>query len=171
MSFVEKLKESMKVRKMNAADLARATGLSTAAISDYLNGKKEPRTRQSISIAKALNISLDELWETEFSVNNDYQIQASEYQLIAQYRGLDDAGKETISYLLAKELERVNQLKSLTTPSYTKTDDPIYNFAAEKGLKDSIENREITKNITEFLEKERDDSCKNTTYSDLNDIL
>lgn len=67
MAFQDKLKELLTKQNMKAVDLARATGLSEAAISDYLKGKKEPRGRQSISIAKALGVSLDTLWETGFS--------------------------------------------------------------------------------------------------------
>lgn len=66
MAFQDKLKELMTEKSMKAVDLARATGLSEAAISDYLKGKKEPRGRQSIAIAKALDVSLDTLWETGF---------------------------------------------------------------------------------------------------------
>lgn len=66
MSFPDQLKELMTKKNMKAVDLARATGLSEAAISDYLKGKKEPRGRQSIAIAKALDVSLDTLWETGF---------------------------------------------------------------------------------------------------------
>jgi len=67
MAFSNKLKETMVNREMRAADLARETGLSEAIISEYLSGKKEPRGKQSVLIARALRISLDELWETGFS--------------------------------------------------------------------------------------------------------
>lgn len=70
MSFADKLKEMLNKNGLKAADLARATGLSEAAISDYLKGKKEPRGRQSIAIAKALNVSLDTLWETGYDNTN-----------------------------------------------------------------------------------------------------
>lgn len=70
MSFADKLKEILNKNGLKAADLARSTGLSEAAISDYLKGKKEPRGRQSITIAKALNVSLDTLWETEYDNTN-----------------------------------------------------------------------------------------------------
>ncbi len=70
MSFADKLKEILNKNGLKAADLARATGLSEAAISDYLKGKKEPRGRQSIAIAKALNVSLDTLWETGYVNTN-----------------------------------------------------------------------------------------------------
>lgn len=67
MSFSEQLKRLLILNNMKAVDLARASGLSEAAISDYLKGKKEPRGKQSIAIAKALNVSLDILWETGFN--------------------------------------------------------------------------------------------------------
>ena len=67
MSFSEQLKRLLILNNMKAVDLARASGLSEAAISDYLKGKKEPRGKQSIAIAKALNVSLDVLWETGFN--------------------------------------------------------------------------------------------------------
>lgn len=73
MAFADKLKELLTKNGLKAVDLARATGLSEAAISDYLKGKKEPRGRQSIAIARALNVSLDMLWETgyENNITND----------------------------------------------------------------------------------------------------
>lgn len=66
MAFADTLKEMLDTKGLKAVDLARATGLSEAAISDYLNGKKEPRGRQSILIANALQVSLDTLWETGY---------------------------------------------------------------------------------------------------------
>lgn len=78
MSFADKLKEMLNNKGLKAADLARSTGLSEAAISDYLKGKKEPRGRQSIAIAKALNVSLDILWETGYDNSNSNDPKADE---------------------------------------------------------------------------------------------
>ncbi|WP_443720511.1 helix-turn-helix domain-containing protein [Ruminococcus sp.] len=88
MAFADKLKELLNQRNMKAIDLARSTGLSEAAISDYINRKKEPRGQQSIAIAKALNVSLDTLWETEYgSEKADPNLD----ELIALFRSLDPA--------------------------------------------------------------------------------
>ncbi len=78
MSFADKLKEMLDKNGLKAVDLSRATGLSEAAISDYLKGKKEPRGRQSIAIAKALNVSLDTLWETGYDGTNSHGSKADE---------------------------------------------------------------------------------------------
>ena len=66
MAFCDRLKEEMANQNINAAELSRRTGLSEAIISEYRSGKKEPRGKQSVLISKALNISLDDLWETGF---------------------------------------------------------------------------------------------------------
>lgn len=85
MAFADKLKDLLNQNNMKAIDLARATGLSEASISDYLNRKKEPRGQQSISIAKALNVSLDTLWETEYQQKEVNPIQD---ELIRVFREL-----------------------------------------------------------------------------------
>ena len=71
MAFAEVLRKLLNEKGMRAADLARKSGLSEAIISEYLNGKKEPRGKQSALIADALQISLDDLWETEYSKSKD----------------------------------------------------------------------------------------------------
>jgi len=49
-------------RGMTQADLARATGLSTAIVSQIVSGKtKDPRFDSVVKIARALGVSLDEL--------------------------------------------------------------------------------------------------------------
>ena len=97
----------MSERNMKSVELARATELSEAAISDYLKGKKEPRGRQSIAIAKALGVSLDTLWETNLQEKLPLQIKKSpelteansgdgiyKHPLLKIYDELNDAGQE-----------------------------------------------------------------------------
>lgn len=103
MSFADKLKEMLNKNGLKAADLARATGLSEAAISDYLKGKKEPRGRQSIAIAKALNVSLDTLWETGYdntSLNDPLDSEISKL-----YSSLTDENKKYLYGYIQRLLE------------------------------------------------------------------
>jgi phage repressor protein C with HTH and peptisase S24 domain len=51
-------------------ELARMTGINEAVISNYLNGRREPMGKMCIAIAKALNVSLDELLESPFAANS-----------------------------------------------------------------------------------------------------
>ena len=71
-SFSQNLKSLMEQKGISTAELSRLTGLTETAISDYKNGKKEPRGRQSVALAKALNVSLDVLWNTDFAKTDDF---------------------------------------------------------------------------------------------------
>lgn len=98
MAFSDKLKELMEQNNMKAVELARTCGLSEAAISDYLKGKKEPRGRQSIAIAKALQVSLDTLWETGFqSETKPAQSEIRQKTLLL----LDKMSDEQLKYVIA----------------------------------------------------------------------
>lgn len=79
MSFSHVLKKLLDEKNMRGADLARKTGLSEAIISMYLNGKQEPRGKQGIAIAKALDVPLDTLWETEFQAQAEEEWELRKY--------------------------------------------------------------------------------------------
>lgn len=96
MSFADTLKMIMGRRNMKSVELSRASGLSESIISEYLSGKKEPRGRQSIEIARALGVSLDELWETGFSPESSWDIADH----IKKYRLLNEDGQhKTDAYM------------------------------------------------------------------------
>ena len=95
--FSQHLRRLMTERGMTAAQLARETGLSEAAISGYLHGKKEPRGAQSISIAAALGVTLDTLWQTEFA---SCELTDEELDFLALFRLLKPEGKEKLGVYL-----------------------------------------------------------------------
>ena len=53
------LKKLMIEREMTAADIARKTGMTQAALSRYINDKRIPRLNSVIKIAKALNVPIE----------------------------------------------------------------------------------------------------------------
>ena len=57
--FTMNLKKLMIERKMTAADIARKTGMTQAALSRYINGKRTPNINSVIKIAKALNVPIE----------------------------------------------------------------------------------------------------------------
>lgn len=58
----ERIYYVMNLEDVTQADLARATGLSTAVVSQIVSGKtKDPRLTNVMAIAKALGVSLDYL--------------------------------------------------------------------------------------------------------------
>lgn len=67
------LKKLMIEREMTAADIARKTGMTQAALSRYINDKRNPRLNSVIKIAKALNVPIelllkgvDEWWNLQY---------------------------------------------------------------------------------------------------------
>lgn len=59
--FLKNLNECIAARGVSGKDIARGTGLSEAAISNYRTGKKEPQMTSLCLLADYLEISLDEL--------------------------------------------------------------------------------------------------------------
>ena len=47
---------------MSQADLAKAANLTQGAISKYLSGRQEPKSRELHALAAALNLTMDELY-------------------------------------------------------------------------------------------------------------
>ena len=59
--FGVNLEEYMRAAKMTQRDLADASGLSDAAVSSYIRGRRMPGARALVNLAEALNCSVDEL--------------------------------------------------------------------------------------------------------------
>lgn len=57
--FAMNLKKLMIEREMTAADIARKTGMTQAALSRYINDKRNPSLNSVIKIAKALNVPIE----------------------------------------------------------------------------------------------------------------
>lgn len=57
--FAMNLKKLMIEREMTAADISRKTGITQAALSRYINGKRIPKINSVIKIAKALNVPIE----------------------------------------------------------------------------------------------------------------
>ena len=56
----ERIRFALELRNMSQADLARATGMSTALIAQICSGTtKDPRLGSVLKIAAALDVSLD----------------------------------------------------------------------------------------------------------------
>ena len=62
-----RIKEGMKMRKINAAQLAKMSGVSEASISNYLNDKVKPKTNNIQKLASALEVN--EAWLMGYDVD------------------------------------------------------------------------------------------------------
>lgn len=58
-TFPRRLRMVMVARKMNSADIMRASKLGNGQISSYLNGHQEPRIGTLAKLCTALNVSAD----------------------------------------------------------------------------------------------------------------
>lgn len=61
MDFPTTLKTLLDNKDMTQADLSRSSGIPTSLISNYAKGSKTPTLTNSILLAKALGVTLDEL--------------------------------------------------------------------------------------------------------------
>lgn len=73
--FSNRFKEALLVRGMRQTDVVSKTGLSKSLVSDYFNGRYEPKQNNLYIIAKALDVK--ESWLMGFEVemqrdNEDY---------------------------------------------------------------------------------------------------
>ena len=55
--FIERLNSILQKRNLSQADLSKMTGIRSSSISDWLNGKYEPKQDKISTIAEALNVS------------------------------------------------------------------------------------------------------------------
>lgn len=105
-NFQERLRQIMEETGVKAADISRATGISTAAISKYLSDKKkEPNASYVMKIAKFFNVTSE--WLYGFT---DIRKPFFESSVMDTYERLSDIGKKEVcdfaSYLLYKEQNR-----------------------------------------------------------------
>lgn len=57
----DRLKRALKLKGMSQSDLARATGITTSAISRYINTSREPTATMMRKICESLGVSSDYL--------------------------------------------------------------------------------------------------------------
>lgn len=97
-TFKERLIEAMEKNNMKAIDLSEKTGISKARISQYVNGVYIPKSRSTLAIAKALNVSetwlmgLDVPMERIISNNNTDLLLQGNYNPL-EYRSSSDVVK------------------------------------------------------------------------------
>lgn len=69
--FAARLEQIMKMRGYSRKMLAKEAGLTEAAISRYLAGQREPKAIAVVNIARALNVTADDLLGIKRSEHDD----------------------------------------------------------------------------------------------------
>lgn len=107
----QRINELMSYFGLNQTELCRKTGLQKSALSNYLNGDREPRQNQISLIADPFGVN--PAWIMGYDVpmllpedteqakdirnaylNNMYKLSSDEVELVEAYRLLDKKGKE-----------------------------------------------------------------------------
>lgn len=101
----------------NREDFAELLGISPNTLRNYENGVREIGTELLLKISTLLGVSTDRLLckdKNTFSVPNgeEKELTPKEQEHIKKYRALDEPGKETVDYILDKELSRTKALEA-----------------------------------------------------------
>lgn len=108
MDFPDTLKRLMEDQDLKQADICRMTGIPTSLMSNYIKGLKFPSLSNSIVLAEALQVSIDDL----AGRNNPIKKGAPSYsdgaiKLAKDYDTLDRWGKQALRELADTEIARM----------------------------------------------------------------
>ncbi len=107
MNYIDRIKKLKSERKITNDKLSELTGIPLGTLSKLLAGMSDsPKLSNIISIAEALDCSLDYLVNGTVENKNNYTLNRHEIELVEAYRGLDVYGKELVSVVVSKETER-----------------------------------------------------------------
>lgn len=115
MTLLAGLQGILDSRNMKPADLCRLCGMSSGAISSYMNGKRVPSIANAITIAESLGVTLDELVGREPTRYAPPPLTKDEEALLDDYRNCTPTSKEKIDeyaeFQSAKSKESTRDLK------------------------------------------------------------
>lgn len=116
MDFLEKLDLLMKRDNYNKNTLSKASNIPYTTIDNwYKRGYDNLQLPTLKKLCSFFHTSLDfwlkeDITDPDYGKANGFEISYQEMEHIKKYRCLDPQGKETVSYILDRETERVNQL-------------------------------------------------------------
>lgn len=82
-AFSQNLKAARESAKLSQKELAQQIGITSATISAYENGVKNPSLEIALGLAKALNISVDDLCGTDLKVEKKIETYGQAIQMIS----------------------------------------------------------------------------------------
>ena len=101
MTVGEKIEEAMRLRGMSRHRLSEITNLSEASISRYIRGEREPKMISLSAIARALDVTVDDLLET--SKDETEQIGKAVMLIARNAKTLNTEDKKTLINALIGE--------------------------------------------------------------------
>ena len=95
--FVDNLKRILADKEILQKDLAKAVGVSTTTVCDWVKSRSYPRMERIIAIAEYLNINMSDLTEAKCVVNG---VSNQEQEFLDLFNDISDEKKELIINLL-----------------------------------------------------------------------
>ena len=110
-----RIDEIMNYFNISQSELCRRTGLQKSALSNYLNGDREPRQDQISVIADPFNINPAWLmgYDAPMFMNSlsDKRLRDDEAELLLKYNQLNDSGKKYVKDTIDLAMMKADFLK------------------------------------------------------------
>ena len=108
MDYISRIKKIKSERKITNEKLSDLTGIPLGTLSKILAGISDsPKLSNMVLIADALGCTLDYIVSGTPENTNNYTLSPEEITFVEEYRQLDGYGRELVSMVARKELERV----------------------------------------------------------------
>ena len=118
MDYIARIKKIKSERKITNEKLSDLTGIPLGTLSKILAGISDsPKLSNMVLIADALGCTLDYIVSGTPENTNNYTLSAEEIAFIEDYRQLDGHGRELVSMVAHKELDRVGMVAEQTSAS------------------------------------------------------
>ena len=122
MDYIARIKKIKSERKITNEKLSDLTGIPLGTLSKILAGISDsPKLSNMVLIADALGCTLDYIVSGTPENTNNYTLSAEEIAFIEDYRQLDGHGRELVSMVAHKELDRVGMVAEQTSTSARRT--------------------------------------------------
>lgn len=116
MDYISRIKQIKSERKITNEKLSELTGIPLGTLSKIMAGISDsPKLSNMVLIADALGCTLDYIVSGTPENKNNYLLSADEIAFIEDYRQLDSYGKDLVSVVAQKELDRVGMLSEHTS--------------------------------------------------------
>ena len=126
MAFIDRLKEARLKAGYTQEQVAAQIGVAKSTYTGYEKGSREPNVNTIGKLMEILNVDANYLWQDETTFPFELTYDEME-KLVKKYRDLDTHGKEMVDFVISKEWERHEELKSQTTIEKTPRDMRLIN--------------------------------------------
>ena len=111
MDYIARIKQIKNEKKITNEKLSELTGIPLSTVSKILAGISDsPKLSNMVLIARARDCTLDYIVSGTPQNNNNYMLSLEEIDFIETYRQLDGYGKDLVSLVAQKELDRVGMI-------------------------------------------------------------